>query len=330
MAQDRVTNNAGLNLAVAVWLAHDDYDYIDKPNYISVTTIIKPVRQIVLASRLEGEDRIHDVSDSIQARFGQALHKAIETSWLSHYKTSLARLGTPQKVIDCIRINPTDPPHEDYIDVHTEIRSFMEIGGYTLGGQLDLCIEGRLQDIKKTSVWGYQMMKGISDMKWVLQGSLYRLLNPTVVTNDKMFIQYLLLDWMKGMLKRDPNYPASALPHRTVQLMGLPETKAWLVKKLAELDYYKTQEEKDIPHCSDEDLWRTAPVFKYFSNADAPPGTKSTKNFDDLSAALMHKNEKGKGRVDRVAGKVKACNFCICAPICSQRAFLAAAGEIDD
>ena len=48
----RFTNNADIDLSVAVWLAHDDYDYVTKPNYISVTTLIKPIRQIILRGRV--------------------------------------------------------------------------------------------------------------------------------------------------------------------------------------------------------------------------------------------------------------------------------------
>ena len=49
---NRMSNNAGIDLAAALWLAHDDYDYVDKPNYISVTTLIKPIRQIILGMRV--------------------------------------------------------------------------------------------------------------------------------------------------------------------------------------------------------------------------------------------------------------------------------------
>lgn len=330
MAQPRLTNNAGINLAVAVWLAHDDYDYNNDPSYISVTTIIKPVRQIVLGMRLTPEERVVDIADLIQNRFGQTLHTGIEHAWKFHYAESLAKLGTPKRAIERIRINPTEPADGEHIDVHTEVRNEILVAGYRVGGKFDLCIEGRLQDVKKTSVWGYMMQKGIGDKKWVLQGSIYRLINPNIVTHDDMFIQYLLMDWSRGMGKREPNYPPHALPHRVVSLMSPSETKLWLTKKLQELDFYKDQPEPALPRCSDEDLWRSEPTYKYFAKADAPAGTRSTKNFEELSAALMHKNEKGKGRIDVVPGKVKACNYCACAPICSQYAFLKGAGEIDE
>lgn len=54
-----ITNNTGVSLAMAVWLVNDDYDYQKaKPNYISVTTLLKPLRQIVLPRRVEEKDRI--------------------------------------------------------------------------------------------------------------------------------------------------------------------------------------------------------------------------------------------------------------------------------
>lgn len=333
MGPTRLTNNAGINLAVAVWLAHDDYDYQPEENYISATALLKPIRQIILGSRLDPEEHIPDVCDFIQARFGQALHAAIEISWKEHYAASLTRLGYPKRVIESIEINP-ETPDPGKIQVYTEIRTKRTIivngKTYVIGGQLDLCIEKRLQDVKKTSVWGYMNQKGISDEKWVLQGSIYRWLNPDKVTHDEMYIQYILLDWTKAGIKRDPNYPPHPLPYRTVPLKSVSETERWIHDRLQELAYYQDKPEEELPECSDEDLWRSDPVYKYYSDENASPGARSTKNFNSLSEALMHKNSKGKGRVDVVKGKVKACLYCPAAPLCGQRARLAAAGEIDE
>jgi hypothetical protein len=261
------------------------------------------------------------------------MHSSIENVWKHHYRTSLQKLGLPQRAIDAIEVNP-EKPDPDKIQVYTEIRvkRVIIVDGvtYVIGGQLDLAIEGRLQDIKKTSVWGYQQHKGISDEKWVLQGSIYRWLNPDKITHDQMYIQYILLDWSRGMMKRDPKYPPHPLPHRTVQLMSPAETERWIKAKLSEVAFYKDKPESELPECSDEDLWRTDPVYKYYADANAAPGSRSTKNFDVLSEAMMHKNEKGKGRIDTVPGKVKACLYCPAAPLCGQRMMLAAAGQIDE
>ena len=39
-------------VSMAVWLAHDEYDHNDDPNHISVTGLIKPTKQLILAGRV--------------------------------------------------------------------------------------------------------------------------------------------------------------------------------------------------------------------------------------------------------------------------------------
>ncbi len=102
----RYTNNAGIDLAAAVWLAHDDYDYSDDPNTISVTSLIRPVRQTILKSRLPAEARSVDLSELVASRVGQAVHASSENAWKYHYRTSMEKLGYPKRVIDAVRINP--------------------------------------------------------------------------------------------------------------------------------------------------------------------------------------------------------------------------------
>lgn len=249
---ERLTNNAGIHLATAVWLAHDDYDYVDKPNYISVTTLIKPLRQIILATRVPVEERVADISDRIAARMGQALHGDYERVWKHHYRTSLAKLGISRKVIDLVRINP-EQQEPDTIPVYTEVRSETEIAGYTVGGKIDLIIEARLNDIKKTTVWAYQSQKGVGT-SWRLQGSLYRWLNQDKITHDELCIQYLLLDWSRALARRDPNYPVNAVPTRLIPLMSVAETDKWVRDKLALLTQMADAPEADLPDCTEEDL----------------------------------------------------------------------------
>lgn len=45
------TNTTNIPLPLAVFLATDDYDY--QPDTISVTTLLKPIKQIILGRRLE-------------------------------------------------------------------------------------------------------------------------------------------------------------------------------------------------------------------------------------------------------------------------------------
>ena len=96
----KITNNSNISLSLAVWLLHDEYDYVNEPNYISVTTLMKPLRHIILPRRIPRELVETDVSDFIARALGHSLHDSIEKSWVKGYKRSLALLGYPEKVIE--------------------------------------------------------------------------------------------------------------------------------------------------------------------------------------------------------------------------------------
>lgn len=317
----RMTNNAGLDLAVGVWLATDEYIVDTRPNSVSVTKLIKPIRQIVLANRVPIELRVEDISDRVSSAMGHVLHRGIEHSWKYHYRESLTKLGYPSRLIDMVRINPeTEEP--DTFPVYTEHRAEKTIivNGieYIVSGQIDLVIEGRLRDAKSTKVWAYQSQKSVE--QWQLQGSIYRWLNPGKIVHDELVVQYLLLDWARAGLSRDPNYPPHAVPTRAIPLMTLQETEKYIRTKLSLLQQYKDAPEKTLPECSEEDLWRSEPVFKYY--ADPNKTKRSTKNFDGPNAeyeANAYCTEKGKGVVHRKPGQVKACNYCPAFQLCSQK-----------
>lgn len=325
-AATRFTNNQGIHLAVAVWLADDDYQYSDIPNAISVTTLIKSPKQILLSMRVPAEQAIPDIADRIASRMGQALHSGIEHSWKNKYAESLKKLGYPPGAIKCIRINP-EQQEPDTIPVYIEVRNTREIAGVVVTGQVDLIIEGRLHDVKKTSVWGYQNMTNVED-KWKLQASIYRWLNPEKIVHDELFVQYLLLDWSRAFAKRDPNYPPHAVPHRVVPMLSLAETENWIRNRLTLLSQLKDAPEESMPECSDDDLWRSAPVYKYYSVENPQPGQRSSKNFDDMSEAMKHLTAKGKGTVLKKPGQVSACKFCEALPICQQARNLVAIGDL--
>lgn len=326
----RLTNHNGVHLAAAVWLAHDDYDHNDDPSHISVTGLIRPIRQSILAKRVPVEERTTDLVDLFDSRVGQALHSGVEDAWLNHYRTSMQKLGQPAHIIDLVRINPeTEDP--DTIPVYTEVRTFRTIvvNGvkFIISGKIDLIIDGQLADVKKTKVYKYQNPGSAG--QWVLQGSLYRWLNPEKIRNAELVIQYALLDWARGNIGRYPDYPAHPLPTRTFGLMGLQEIEQWVHNRLALLQQLKDAPDDQLPECTEEDLWRGPTQFKYYGNPEtAKAGGRSTKNFDDQASANNHLVDKGKGVVIPKPGVVRACGYCQAATICKQRERLFAAGEL--
>ena len=103
----QITNNQDIALPLAIWLLNDEYDYINDPNYISVTTLMKPLKQIVLAKRVPKESKSFDLADLIASRLGTALHDSMEKAINTNMPKALRMLGYPQEVIDRVLVNPT-------------------------------------------------------------------------------------------------------------------------------------------------------------------------------------------------------------------------------
>lgn len=311
----QITNVTGISLPLAVWLAHDTYDFTQQGKAISATSLLKPVRQILLSERLtEDTATAPDTSDYLASRLGHAIHDGIERAWKDGYRESLKKLGYPDKVIEAIRINPIIK-EPGTIPVYIEKRTTRQIAGYTISGKLDMALDGELVDFKSTSVFA---LKGSKDRDYQLQGSIYRWLNQDIITSDYLKINFVFTDWQKALARQNPDYPQQRVYEHPVKLLSLEETEAWIRNKFRQLEEAAELPEEEIPHCSDEELWRSDTIYKYYSDPNKTSG-KSTKNFTDLGEANKYRAEKGKGIVLTVPGAVKACTYCRAFPICSQK-----------
>lgn len=321
----QITNTNNLSLAMAVWLAHEDYtdgsDEHPGKDVISVTTLLKPVRQLVLSHRLPPQERIVDLVDLIPSVLGRAIHNSIEDAWRQGYHQAMRKLGMPKKLIEKVRINPQD--HELQADpgivpIYLEQRYFREIDGIIISGKFDQIINGELNDTKTTSVYTY--MHNTKEEDYRLQGSLYRWINPEKVTSDQIRIQHVFTDWQRSASRTQKNYPPHRVVEKVIQLLTLEETEAWIRARIREIIRNQDLPEPEIVRCSEKDLWRSDPVYKYYPDAKkAQEGGRSTKNFDDLAEANMHLNQMGKGVVITVPGVVRACSYCPAFELCSQR-----------
>lgn len=327
----RITNELDISLLLAVWLIDDNYDYTsgaaasaeaEKP-YISVTTLMRPLKQIILAGRVPVEKVNEDVADYVARGLGNSIHDGIEKAWTHNYQRNLAKLGVPQQVIDRVRVNPTDEERvamPDMIPVYLEQRGFREFGGYVIGGKFDAVAEGHVEDNKSTSAYGWVF--GTRDEENQLQGSLYRWIDAVReiprITEDFMRVNYIFTDWQKVLARSNPDYPQKRVEYKDIPLLSLADTELFVRAKLAAIKANKDKPEAEIPECTDEELWRSDPAFKYYANPAKTDG-RSTKNFKSLAEANKYMAEQGKGVVKTVPGEVKRCGFCAAAPICQQR-----------
>lgn len=322
----KYSNVSDVPLALAVFLATDSYDHNEDKNTISATALLKPIRQIVLPSRLPVGEGLNSLGDMMASRIGTAIHDGIESAWKNNYKQALENIGMNKNVIDRIAINPK--PEEltsNTIPIYLEQRLTRQIGKRKITGKFDFIGEGILQDFKSTSVWTYMYQTNTD--KYQQQGSIYRWLDSNLITSDTMQIHFIFTDWKAPKFGGDPKYPTKRFLTQSIPLMNLNDTEKFITNKLNQIDKYWDAPEETIPECTDEELWRSSPIYKYYKNPSKL--TRSTKNFDTPQEAYLRLAEDHNvGVVIASPGEVKACKYCPAYVACSQKDKLIASGDL--
>jgi len=312
-----LTNLNNLSMSIAVWLADDDYDHNKDTNTLSATSLLKPTKSILLSSSIPTQAASVDVLDLVPSRMGTALHTAIEQAWLkTDLKDTLAKLNLPNKIRNNIVVNPNpEDLTEDSIPIYMEIRRERELLGFTITGKFDFICDGVLEDFKSTSTFNW--INQSNKQKYIEQGSIYRWLNPDLITEDYMRIQYIFTDWSAVKAKSDPTYPKSRIVTEKYPLMTPGETEAFIANKLNELIRYKDIDQSAMPVCTAEEIWQRPAVYKYYKNPANK--TRSTKNFDEYWQAYQRYVDDGSiGEIVTVEGSVGFCRYCPAVSICEQ------------
>lgn len=311
-----LTNKFNLPLPLQVWLVNDDYDRVTDENYISATSLIKPVRQIVLSKRIPENQEV-DISDSIAVNTGTAIHDSIEAAWINKARVNLKKLGYDSELYTQVLINPKPEDLTDKtLPVYIEHRSIKEFNGYKIGGKFDFVVGGKLHDIKTTSVYTYMNDSHAKD--YILQGSIYKWLNPEIITSDTLTINFVFTDWSAASAKANPEYPQIRCASRDYPLLPAEAVEQYIADKLTAITDNLNKAESDIIECPDEELWRSETVYKYY--ADPTKLTRATKNFNSMEDAQAFQLSKaGKGIIKEVLGTPRRCLYCPAYDICSQR-----------
>jgi hypothetical protein len=316
-----VTNNYGVNLLMAVWLLNDDYDHDHRKNVISASSLIKPLKKFILSKRVDSKTKQVDVADLMASGLGSSIHDAIEAVWLDPIKRgkALTKLGIPEHVQKSILVNPTQEQlYDGCIPLYFEQRVERTFGDYIITGKYDAVADGRVNDTKSTGVFSY--MKGNKDQDYINQLSIYKWLNPEIVTDPIGQINFAFTDWQGFMASRNADYPEKRLISKTFVLLPDTQVEALIKKRLDDLNKYMDALEEDIPECTKEDLWMDPPVYKYYADpSKVAAGGRSTKNYSDPQEAVARQIKEGKGVVVPVLGAPKACGYCDAYEICKQK-----------
>lgn len=310
-------------------LAHDEYP-IHREGVISVTSLLKPIKQLVLGLRANKElsGNTQDISGRIASSYGTAIHNSLEAAWRSpRLPETLELLGYPKGMIDKIVVNPDDEELLDdtIIPIYTEFRTEKEFMGWIISGEFDFVAEGRVRDLKTTGTYTYT--NNTNDTKYILQGSMYRWLNPKRITDDVMAIDYVFTDWsaLQATIQKE-NYPQMRMMEQLFELKSLEATEEFIKNKLEQVGKYRYAEEHEIPPCTNEDLWVQPSRFKYYKK---PEAKRATRVYDTNSEAIAHLIKDGStGIVMEHKGEVKACRYCEALHTCNQAQRYINSGEL--
>lgn len=309
------TNKTNIPLPLSVWLAASgDYDFIAEPNQISATSLLKPLRMLVLERRVAEQGQV-DIDDLVASKLGTAVHTAAEIAWKIRYRQALADLGMAKDFVDKVVVNPTpDLDLTGLIPVYVEQRRSKKIGKWNISGKFDFVIDGKLHDIKTTKTYAY--ITGNNDENYRKQGSIYAWLNPNIITNPKMEISYLFTDWSPFKALADSTYPTFRCLSKEFILDQ--DIELWIRDRLSTLESYLDADQTGLPKCSPDELWQSKPTYAVYK--DPSKRTRATRVFDNESEALLYDATKcsGKGLVVPRPGEVKRCNYCLARPICDQ------------
>jgi hypothetical protein len=305
---------------------YDNYEYDERPDSISATGLIRPLRQLVLSKQNPALLKTVDIADLVSTRMGSAIHKGCEDAWtdLDNVSNALRVLGASEDAISRIKINPETIP-AGVTPVYVEQRVEKEIDNFIISGKYDLVLDGTLNDYKSTSVWSYIYDSNADS--YIKQGSIYKWLSPDKITDSYMNINYIFTDWSAAKARMDTkSYPQQRVLTKQYPLWSIEETQNWIQNKLAQYKLHSNTPQEGLLECTDEELWATEETFKYYKNPNKLD--RSTKNFKTMNEALVRKSADGDvGIIKTIPGEVKACRYCPVVSVCTQAETMLAEGR---
>ena len=310
----KIKNDLNLHPVISVWLAANTYTGGNSETSISATGLLRSTRQQVLQRKAIKEDNELevDISSLMKSKTGTAIHKCIELSWTDPelLKNACQALGWVDSRVNKIHVNPEEPI-EGETNVYFEQRAYKDFNGWRINGEFDCVLNGTVIDFKSTSVYTY--INKTKEQDYIKQLSIYRWLNPKLITNDVGIIQYIFTDWNQNYTLSDPTYPKHPFVTIELPLLSLREVEDFISKSLRNIDYYTENLDK-LPLCDDHTLM-VSEVWQYFKD---PNASRATKNFSSKIEAMTYMASKGTGIVKKKIQEPKGCNYCNCKHMCSQ------------
>lgn len=278
----KITNHSNLPMPF-VRMAEDKYEI--KPKRYSVTTLLKPVREILL-NRRHNDEIEQDCSDMIWLLFGKAVHVILE-----QYSEGASEFA--------------------------EEKLAVKFGnGYIVSGVIDLYDIDRKEviDYKTASVWK-AVYKDYED--WRKQGLMYAwLLSQNGLPCEKVVFYAILKDWNKQKAKTEVEYPK--LPVLKVEFTAndkeISEIDVYIHNKIDEIIFYEDKPDSELPLCSVEDRWHDDDKYAVMKK-----GRKSAlRVLNSYKEAEEWKAANGGDYIEERKGTDKKCvDYCLCCTKCT-------------
>lgn len=305
---------------IACWLQGDDYDHpVESENkhhhYLSASQITKPVRMIILEERHRDELE-HDVSDMIAVRYGTAIHAACELAWKKKIEKEDSSMDASYEIANTLAEQRMEVPDAYTVDGET----------FTVRGKFDLLYENQLYDLKSTSVWSWILDSHKEDYQ--KQASVYAWLlykTSEVKVKPTFKIIFIFTDWSQKEAKIKENYPPRRIMIREYPILeyeddwetGNREPPKFIQDKCRELARAYKRTDDELPECTEEELWRTQTVYKYYLSGRTDG--RATKVFQSLPEAEDFKRQKSeRGVILTIPGEPRRCAYCTARPFCNQ------------
>ena len=216
----KLTNTKNIDFIIAHWLMSNTYSGGGVGKKISATSLLRSTQQQYLNFKVTNnlEDSTLDISDFLKSKIGTALHEAIQKSWED---PKLRAQGLQALGLDINRYLVNDETDTDVLKTKLifEKRVEKEFKGWKITGQFDLVVNGNVHDFKSTSVYTY--MNKTKEKDYILQGSIYRWLNPELIKGDRITIHYIFTDWNSTKAEVTSNYPEHPFVYISLPLMSL-------------------------------------------------------------------------------------------------------------
>ena len=274
----KFTNKYNLPQPLYDALIYDDYEH---GGDISVTGLIKPVRQYQLEKR-HADEIVVDASDMLWSLLGKIGHRILENVSV-----------------------PTGFKEE---------RLYLNINGWKVAAKPDLWIEPHnLEDYKYTTVWSW--IYGLKP-EWEQQLNMY---TPFYTIEagfpvEALKINAIFRDHMKSKQKIDPKYPAP------VMVMDVPlwtPEKQWMAldERVSLHQIYETKPDNDLLQCSPEERWEQPTKWAVMKRKRK----KALRVFDNEMDAISYDAMNPDNYVVKRPGTSRRCeDYCFARPFCNQ------------